>query len=142
MTPTLDLWPIGNCQVSALIDRQGRFVWGCVPRVDGDPLFSALLGGEAPEAGKWRSGCLHNPYRAIISIVGFCPTFCPPLARAAPPALPVAALSEPSPCAQIRPNIALLSYPDSEELRGACAGLKRPVAHQGQLRSLERCQGE
>ena len=44
MTRSLDLWPIGNCQVSALIDRAGRFVWGCVPRVDGDPLFSALLG--------------------------------------------------------------------------------------------------
>ncbi len=51
--PTLDLWPIGNCQVSALIDRQGRFVWGCVPRVDGDPFFSALLGGNEPEAGYW-----------------------------------------------------------------------------------------
>jgi GH15 family glucan-1,4-alpha-glucosidase len=49
----LDLWPIGNCQVSALVDRQGRFVWGCVPRVDGDPLFSALLGGEAPDSGLW-----------------------------------------------------------------------------------------
>ena len=43
----LDLWPIGNCQVSALVDRAGRFVWGCVPRVDGDPAFSALLGGGA-----------------------------------------------------------------------------------------------
>ena len=42
---SLDLWPIGNCQVSALVDRAGRFVWGCVPRVDGDPVFSALLGG-------------------------------------------------------------------------------------------------
>ena len=43
MTATLDLWPIGNCQVSALVDRAGRFVWGCVPRVDGDPVFSSLL---------------------------------------------------------------------------------------------------
>ncbi|WP_439532146.1 glycoside hydrolase family 15 protein [Polymorphobacter sp.] len=43
MTATLDLWPIGNCQVSALIDRAGRFCWGCVPRVDGDPAFSSLL---------------------------------------------------------------------------------------------------
>jgi GH15 family glucan-1,4-alpha-glucosidase len=50
---TLDLWPIGNCQVSALVDRSGRFVWGCVPRVDGDPLFSALLGGEDPDSGYW-----------------------------------------------------------------------------------------
>lgn len=49
----LDLWPIGNCQVSTLIDRAGRFVWGCVPRVDGDPLFSALLGGDEPAAGFW-----------------------------------------------------------------------------------------
>jgi pentatricopeptide repeat protein len=39
----LDLWPIGNCQASALIDRAGRIVWACVPRVDGDPVFSALL---------------------------------------------------------------------------------------------------
>ncbi|WP_068089937.1 glycoside hydrolase family 15 protein [Novosphingobium rosa] len=44
----LDLWVIGNCHVSALIDRAGRMVWGCVPRVDGDPLFSALIGGEDP----------------------------------------------------------------------------------------------
>jgi GH15 family glucan-1,4-alpha-glucosidase len=53
MTPTLDLYPIGNCQVSALVDRAGRFVWGCVPRVDGDPVFSALIGGNAPEHGYW-----------------------------------------------------------------------------------------
>ena len=49
----VDLWPIGNCQVSALIDRGGRLVWGCVPRVDGDPLFSALLGGTEPADGFW-----------------------------------------------------------------------------------------
>ncbi len=52
-TTTLDLWPIGNCQVSALVDRGGRFVWGCVPRVDGDPLFSSLLGGDAADSGYW-----------------------------------------------------------------------------------------
>jgi GH15 family glucan-1,4-alpha-glucosidase len=50
MMPTLDLWPIGNCQVSALIDRAGRFVWGCVPKVDGDPLFASLLDGRDPTA--------------------------------------------------------------------------------------------
>jgi len=53
MTPNLDLWPIGNCQVSALIDRSGRFVWGCIPRVDGDPFFSALLAGPDAPAGYW-----------------------------------------------------------------------------------------
>ncbi|MDV3455915.1 glycoside hydrolase family 15 protein [Sphingomonas sp. HF-S4] len=53
----LDLWPIGNCQVSTLVDRAGRFVWGCVPRVDGDPIFSSLVGGadpsEAEASGFW-----------------------------------------------------------------------------------------
>ncbi len=51
--PNLDLWPIGNCAISALIDRQGRFVWACAPRVDGDPVFSALMNGDAPEHGFW-----------------------------------------------------------------------------------------
>lgn len=53
MTATLDLWPIGNCQVSALIDTSGDVVWGCIPRVDGDPFFSALVGGDEPETGLW-----------------------------------------------------------------------------------------
>lgn len=52
--PNLELWPIGNCQVSGLIDRTGALVWGCVPRVDGDPVFSALLNGDQREAGIWR----------------------------------------------------------------------------------------
>jgi GH15 family glucan-1,4-alpha-glucosidase len=55
VTATLDLWPIGNCQVSALVDRAGRFVWGCVPRVDGDPVFSSLLDA-APRAGEGARG--------------------------------------------------------------------------------------
>lgn len=50
MTATLDLWPIGNCQVSALVDRAGRFVWGCLPRIDGDPAFSSLLDNAPPSA--------------------------------------------------------------------------------------------
>jgi len=63
MTQTMDLWPIGNCQVSALVDRTGRFVWGCVPRVDGDPAFSALLGGGEAETGYWAielDGCVRT----------------------------------------------------------------------------------
>ena len=54
---SLDLAPIGNCTVSALIDRAGRYVWACAPRVDSDPLFSALLDVEpfdAPQSkGFW-----------------------------------------------------------------------------------------
>ncbi|WP_293676933.1 glycoside hydrolase family 15 protein [uncultured Phenylobacterium sp.] len=48
MSPSLDLFPIGNCAASALIDRAARYVWACVPRVDGDPVFCALLGGGDP----------------------------------------------------------------------------------------------
>src|SRR6185437_15914634 len=46
LTQTLELFPIGNCAASALIDEAGRHVWACAPRVDGDPFFSALLGGK------------------------------------------------------------------------------------------------
>ena len=44
MPQSLDLFPIGNCAASGLIDRAGRLVWACAPRVDGDPMFSSLLG--------------------------------------------------------------------------------------------------
>ena len=48
---SLDLAAIGNCTVASLITPAGRHVWHCFPRLDGDPVFNALLGGEAPEAG-------------------------------------------------------------------------------------------
>src|ERR1700754_850548 len=96
---TLDLFPIGNCGASALIDRQGRFVWACVPRVDGDPFFSALLGGRDPEAveaeGLWDievEGAVHTAQAydrntpvlrtiitteagASVEITDFCPRY-------------------------------------------------------------------
>ena len=57
MTADLNLAPIGNCAVTALIDAHGRMVWGCLPRVDSDPVFSNLLSGVDagdPEArGVW-----------------------------------------------------------------------------------------
>ncbi|HEY0103949.1 MAG TPA: glycoside hydrolase family 15 protein [Brevundimonas sp.] len=53
MTLNLDLAPIGNCSISALIDRRGRYVWACAPRVDGDPVFSALMDGSDPDHGFW-----------------------------------------------------------------------------------------
>ncbi|HEV2083430.1 MAG TPA: glycoside hydrolase family 15 protein [Brevundimonas sp.] len=61
MTPNLDLAPVGNCAVTALVDRRGRFVWACAPRVDGDPVFSALMNGTDPEHGFWdveMEGCV------------------------------------------------------------------------------------
>ena len=54
LTPDLELWPIGNCQVSALVDRDGAFAWACVPRVDGDPVFCSLMNGDNRDAGIWR----------------------------------------------------------------------------------------
>lgn len=92
---SVDLWTIGNCQTSALIDRGGRLVWACVPRVDGDPLFSALLGGDDPADGFWSVEMedaveITQSYRRntpvlitrqsndqgnVIEIVDFCPCF-------------------------------------------------------------------
>jgi GH15 family glucan-1,4-alpha-glucosidase len=46
----LDLAVIGNCQVAALIDRQGRIVWMCLPKPDADPVFCALLRGEGGDS--------------------------------------------------------------------------------------------
>ncbi|GEO80269.1 glycoside hydrolase family 15 protein [Pararhodospirillum oryzae] len=96
---TLDLSPIGNCSVNALIDAQGRYVWACLPRPDGDPFFSALLGGIDPgdpsARGVWDiaieggravdQGYLRNTAvlrtvlrddaGATIEILDFCPRF-------------------------------------------------------------------
>lgn len=47
----LHLAAIGNGTVASLITPTGRHVWFCFPRLDGDPVFNALLGGTAPSAG-------------------------------------------------------------------------------------------
>ncbi|MDK9720732.1 MAG: glycoside hydrolase family 15 protein [Rhodospirillales bacterium] len=44
---SLNLGVIGNCALAALIDEKARIVWGCFPRLDGDPVFNELLGGAA-----------------------------------------------------------------------------------------------
>ncbi|MEL6297007.1 MAG: glycoside hydrolase family 15 protein [Pseudomonadota bacterium] len=38
---------IGNCSYAALVDKQARIVWCCLPRFDGDPIFSSLVNGDA-----------------------------------------------------------------------------------------------
>lgn len=40
---SLNLGVIGNSTVSALIDDQGAWVWGCLPKLDGDPVFCRLI---------------------------------------------------------------------------------------------------
>ncbi len=48
---SLDLGVVGNCAIASLIDRDGRHVWHGLGRLDGDPVFNALLGGNEPEGG-------------------------------------------------------------------------------------------
>ena len=96
----LNLWPIGNCQVSALVDDRAGFVWACQPRIDGDPLFSALLSPnrqyEQPmPSGEWRielvdqvsataqylkntpilSTRLIDERGSAVDVIDFCPRF-------------------------------------------------------------------
>jgi GH15 family glucan-1,4-alpha-glucosidase len=92
----LNLWPVGNCQVSALIDAEARLAWACAPGVDGDPLFCSLLDPkEGEERGEWRISlekqvsCAQSYLRntpilvsrltdadgAVADIYDFCPRF-------------------------------------------------------------------
>ena len=48
---SLDLAVTGNCAIASLVDRTGRHVWSCFPRLDGDPAFCALLDGATPDHG-------------------------------------------------------------------------------------------
>lgn len=55
-TPSLDLAVIGNSHIAALVDPMATIVWCCWPRLDGDPIFSALVDGGEPEAGFFSIG--------------------------------------------------------------------------------------
>ena len=44
---SLDLALVGNGAIGALIDAGGTVVWCCLPRFDGDPVFSSLLAGDS-----------------------------------------------------------------------------------------------
>jgi GH15 family glucan-1,4-alpha-glucosidase len=46
----LDLAVIGNCEVAALLDSAASIVWGCLPRMDADPVFCALLEPDTRDA--------------------------------------------------------------------------------------------
>ena len=48
----LDFGLIGNCQVSALIDKQASVVWACLPRFDSPSLFASLI--DHDESGTWQ----------------------------------------------------------------------------------------
>ena len=49
-----DLGLIGNCQLSALVRRDGAIVWSCMPRFDSPPIFASLL--DDSEGGRFTIG--------------------------------------------------------------------------------------
>ncbi len=93
----LNLGVIGNGQVAALIDSHARVVWACVPRPDGDPIFSSLLtaAGGAAEQGVFAvdlfdherseqryirntavlETILHDSRGGAVRVLDFCPRF-------------------------------------------------------------------
>lgn len=92
----MDVGLIGNCGVAALVDRRGAINWFCLPRLDGDPVFHALLGHGpgAPEDGAFSieldgfatSEQTYEPNTAVlktvlrgasgaVEITDFCPRF-------------------------------------------------------------------
>ena len=87
----------GNCQIASLIDGSGTHVWTCMPRFDGDPVFSDLMAGsDAPDRpGRWAIELLEqvsstqtyerntaivettltDSHGAVLAITDFCPRF-------------------------------------------------------------------
>ena len=47
----LDFGLIGNCQISALVDKTGKIIWCCMPRLDSPSVFASLLDTE--RGGFW-----------------------------------------------------------------------------------------
>jgi GH15 family glucan-1,4-alpha-glucosidase len=101
--PDLNLAVIGNCQIAALIDAIGSIVWACLPRMDGDAVFCALLNGEAA-GGRFAiamEGATHIRQRylrntavvetvhegpdATMRVTDFCPRFSNPERTYRPP---------------------------------------------------------
>lgn len=62
-----DLGLIGNCQYAALVGRDGSVVWCCLPRLDAEPVFGALLDEE--HGGRFRVG----PASGAIGIQRYLP---------------------------------------------------------------------
>lgn len=55
--PTLDLAVVGNSNIAALLDCEGTIVWACWPRIDGDPIFCALVDGNEADGGFFSIAC-------------------------------------------------------------------------------------
>jgi GH15 family glucan-1,4-alpha-glucosidase len=49
----LDYGLIGNCQISALIDKTGSIAWCCMPRFDSPSIFAQILDDDSGKSGCW-----------------------------------------------------------------------------------------
>jgi GH15 family glucan-1,4-alpha-glucosidase len=49
---SLDLGVIGNCEIAALVDESASIVWCCLPRMDADPVFYALLDSDVSDSAE------------------------------------------------------------------------------------------
>jgi GH15 family glucan-1,4-alpha-glucosidase len=56
---------VGNCTISALIDRRARIVWCCLPRFDSPPAFRSLLDANAASFGSG-SFCVELEHMARV----------------------------------------------------------------------------
>jgi GH15 family glucan-1,4-alpha-glucosidase len=61
----LELGVVGNGTIAALIDELGECAWMCLPRLDGEPVFDTLLGGQGRFAVE-----LHGRVKATQRYVG------------------------------------------------------------------------
>ncbi|MCX2523365.1 glycoside hydrolase family 15 protein [Larsenimonas rhizosphaerae] len=57
---SLELALIGNCCVSALIDTRASMTWACLPRLDDDPVFTALLDDDNADQGRFDLALAHQ----------------------------------------------------------------------------------
>ena len=87
----LELGIIGNGTVAALIDAQATCSWMCMPRLDGEPVFNSLLGGQGRFAVRLQGLCrteqrylrntgvlettLHAADGSAVKVIDFTPRF-------------------------------------------------------------------
>ena len=79
---SLNLGLIGNSRTGALVDAQAGIVWWCHPRLDGDPVCSALLSGEPRPAHGFVDVRLERQVRAEQRYLTNTPILCTTLTDA------------------------------------------------------------